>query len=72
MTNAPTISCRAALAGLAASVLGGTLPGEAAGGETQAGPVFSPLGPEAERYGAAEGFPTAVPLVGAAGAAGIA
>ena len=64
MTGTPNgiISRRAALAGLTASVLGGALPGAAAGGETEAGPVFSPSGPEAERYGAAEGYPIAVPL----------
>jgi CubicO group peptidase (beta-lactamase class C family) len=60
MTKAPTISRRAALAGLAASVVGGATPGMA--GDAETGPVFSPTGPEAERYGAAEGFPIAVPL----------
>src|ERR1700759_5251881 len=62
MTKAPTMSRRAALAGLAASVVGGAAPGKADGSETGAGPVFAPSGPEAERYGAAEGFPIAVPL----------
>jgi CubicO group peptidase (beta-lactamase class C family) len=60
MTKAPTISRRAALAGLAASVVGGATPGTA--GDTETGPAFSPTGPEAERYGAAEGYPIAVPL----------
>ena len=62
MTKAPTISRRAALAGLAASVVGSAAPENADGAETETGPVFSPTGPEAERYGAAEGFPIAVPL----------
>ena len=60
MTKAPTMSRRAALAGLAASVVGRAAPGKA--GETEVDPVFSPSGPEAERYGAAEGYPIAVPL----------
>src|ERR1700737_4169345 len=62
MTKAPTMSRRAALAGLAASVVGGAVHGEATGGEPEAGPVFTPSGPDAERYGAAEGYPIAVPL----------
>src|ERR1700748_1135498 len=60
MTKAPTMSRRAALAGLAASVVGRAAPGKA--GETEVDPVFSPSGPEDERYGAAEGYPIAVPL----------
>jgi CubicO group peptidase (beta-lactamase class C family) len=62
MTKAPRISRRAALAGLAVSVVGSAAPGKAASAETDAGPVFAPSGPDAERYGAAEGFPIAVPL----------
>ena len=65
MTKAPQISRRAALAGFTASIVGGATSGEAAAepaGETEAGPVFSPSGPEPERFGAAEGFPIAVPI----------
>lgn len=62
MAKAPTISRRATLAGLAASLVSGAAPGEAAGGDTETGPVFAPSGPDAERYGAAEGFPISVPL----------
>jgi CubicO group peptidase (beta-lactamase class C family) len=58
MAKSPKMSRRAALAGLAASVVGGPVSAETA----DAGPVFSPSGPDAERYGAAEGYPIAVPL----------
>jgi CubicO group peptidase (beta-lactamase class C family) len=56
------VSRRAALAGLAASIISGSA---SADGEriaqTDAGPGFSPSGPDALRYGAAEGFPVADP-----------
>jgi CubicO group peptidase (beta-lactamase class C family) len=55
------MSRRTALAGLAASVVGGAARAETTPA-AEAGPVFSPSGPEAMRYGAAEGFPIAVPL----------
>jgi CubicO group peptidase (beta-lactamase class C family) len=58
------VSRRAALAGLAATAAGVAF-GEAAPGdpttERPAGPLFSPSGPNAELYGAAEGFPIADP-----------
>ena len=50
------LSRRAALAGLAATAISGSIPLGAAA-EDSAGPVFSPSGPDAERYGAARGFP---------------
>ena len=59
------VSRRAALAGLAASLVSGAASADAAGEripKTDAGPVFSPSGPDAERYGAQEGFPVAVPM----------
>jgi CubicO group peptidase (beta-lactamase class C family) len=56
------VSRRKALAGLAATAASVAL-GEAAPGdrttERPAGPLFSPSGPNAELYGAAEGFPVA-------------
>ena len=58
------VSRRAALAGLAASVMSRSASGDETSGrapQTGAGPVFSPSGPEAVRYGAAEGFPTTDP-----------
>jgi CubicO group peptidase (beta-lactamase class C family) len=58
------VSRRAALAGLAASLISGTAYADATGEpipKTDAGPIFSPSGPDAIRYGAAEGFPVAVP-----------
>jgi hypothetical protein len=60
---AKVVSRRAVLAGLAASVISGPASAEETGGnpKTDAGPVFSPSGPDAVRYGAAEGFPVAVP-----------
>jgi CubicO group peptidase (beta-lactamase class C family) len=60
MSKAPKISRRAALAGLAASAVGGAARAESSQADTS--PVFAPSGPDAERYGAAEGFPAAVPL----------
>src|SRR5205085_11110216 len=58
------VSRRAALAGFAASAASSAF-GEApaATAEKAAGPVFSPSGPNAERYGAAEGFPIADPAL---------
>jgi CubicO group peptidase (beta-lactamase class C family) len=62
VSRPPTIvSRRAALAGLAAaavcrSAFAGPLP-ETAPADNGAGPVFSATGPDAERYGAAKGFP---------------
>ncbi|THD59017.1 MAG: class C beta-lactamase-related serine hydrolase [Bradyrhizobium sp.] len=58
---APTISRRAALAGLAATAACGpaiaeTIDDGAVTGNG-AGPTFSPTGPNADLYGAAEGFP---------------
>jgi Beta-lactamase len=58
------VSRRAALAGLAASAIGGSASADATSEritQTDAGPVFSPSGPDAERYGAAEGFPVSDP-----------
>lgn len=68
MTNSPrsTLSRRAALAGLAATAYGSAMAGsmvEAMAAENDAGPVFSPTGPDAERYGAAEGFPISNPAL---------
>src|SRR4051794_18286294 len=48
------LSRRAALAGLAATAAAGVVPADA---EDAGGPVFSPSGPKAEFYGAAENFP---------------
>src|SRR5437763_15954278 len=59
------VSRRAALAGFAASAASSAF-GEAAPdatAEKAAGPVFSPSGPNAELYGAAEGFPIADPAL---------
>jgi CubicO group peptidase (beta-lactamase class C family) len=59
------VSRRDALASLVAGVCGSIVRpipnGEAA--ENGAGPVFSPSGPDAERYGAAEGYPIADPTL---------
>ena len=60
MSKAPKMSRRTALAGLAASVLSRTARAESPQAET--GPVFAPSGWDAERFGAADGFPIAVPL----------
>src|SRR4051794_31272846 len=48
------LSRRAALAGLAATAAAGVVPADA---EDAGGPVFSPSGPKAEYYGAAENYP---------------
>jgi CubicO group peptidase (beta-lactamase class C family) len=57
------VSRRAALAGLAITAAGGSAVAEqvsdGTSGENAAGPMFSPSGPNAELYGAAEGFPIA-------------
>jgi CubicO group peptidase (beta-lactamase class C family) len=58
------VSRRATLAGLAASVISGSASADAGGeriAQTDAGPGFSPSGPDALRYGAAEDFPVADP-----------
>ena len=58
-----TVSRRAALTGFAITAAYGSAVAEQApdsmSGENGAGPVFSPSGPNAELYGAAEGFPIA-------------
>jgi len=60
------LSRRTALAGFAATcatgVAGSIVPGQAA--EDVGGPVFSPSGPKAEFYGAAENFPVRDPALG--------
>ena len=59
------LSRRAALASLAAacgSATAGSMV-KAVAAENDAGPVFSPTGPDAERYGAAEGFPISNPAL---------
>jgi Beta-lactamase len=57
------VSRRAALAGLAVTAAGGSAVAERVSNSTQgdngAGPTFSPSGPNAELYGAAEAFPIA-------------
>src|SRR6516225_2521202 len=57
------LSRRAALAGLAITAASGSAIAEQVSdgkpGENGAGPTFSPLGPNAELYGAAEGYPVA-------------
>jgi len=59
----PLVSRRAALASLAVTAAFGSAGAEQVSdntfGENGAGPTFSPLGPNAELYGAAEGFPIA-------------
>jgi CubicO group peptidase (beta-lactamase class C family) len=67
MSSSPrsTFSRRAALASLAAAcgtAMAGPIVGSKAA-ENDAGPVFSPTGPDAERYGAAEGFPISDPAL---------
>jgi len=59
------VSRRAALAGFVASAASSALSEAApdATAEKAAGPVFSPSGPNAELYGAAEGFPIADPTL---------
>lgn len=64
-THRHIVSRRGALASLAAGVCGyivRPIPNGAAA-ENGAGPVFSPSGPDAERYGAAEGYPIADPTL---------
>ena len=51
----PILSRRATLAGLAATCAAGSIAGAAA--EGSADPVFSPSGPNADLYGAAENYP---------------
>jgi hypothetical protein len=55
------VSRRAALAGIAITAAGGSVVAEQApastSGDNGAGPIFSPSGPNAELYGAIEGFP---------------
>ena len=57
------VSRRAALAGLAIAASWGSVVAEQVSantlGENSASPTFSPSGPHAELYGAAEGFPVA-------------
>ena len=60
------VSRRVALAGLAAAASGFALgqPARAGtAGDNGAGPIFSPTGPNAALYGAAEGFPIADPAL---------
>ncbi len=64
MSSSPRsiLSRRAALASLAVACGSVTMAGSMLEGmapENDTGPVFSPTGPDAERYGAAEGFPIA-------------
>ncbi|MBS0527860.1 MAG: serine hydrolase [Proteobacteria bacterium] len=56
----PILSRRAVLAGCAAAAVsssGGFAQADGAQAAVKAGPVFSPSGPDAERYGAAENYP---------------
>src|SRR6516165_2289620 len=59
----PLVSRRAALAGFAIAAASGSAVAEQVSdskpGENGAGPIFSPSGPNAELYGAAEGYPVA-------------
>ena len=59
----PLVSRRAALAGFAIAAASGSAVAEQVydikPGENGAGPIFSPSGPNAELYGAAEGYPVA-------------
>jgi CubicO group peptidase (beta-lactamase class C family) len=60
------VSRRAALAGLGAVACGSALAGSMVRGladENNIGPAFSPSGPDAELYGAAEGFPIPDPAL---------
>jgi CubicO group peptidase (beta-lactamase class C family) len=52
-----TLSRRATLAGVAATCAAGLVPMAHAAAEDAAGPVFSPSGPNAETYGAADNYP---------------
>jgi CubicO group peptidase (beta-lactamase class C family) len=56
-----TLSRRAALAGLAVLAAGRPNPARSAPTEGDLGPVFSPTGPDAVRYGIDEGFPARWP-----------
>jgi hypothetical protein len=64
-TRQHIVSRRGALASLAALACGSVVrpSPNAAAAENDAGPVFSPSGPDAERYGAAEGYPIADPAL---------
>jgi hypothetical protein len=57
------VSRRTALAGFAITTAHGVALADQVSSDTQSvnaeGPIFSPSGPNAERYGAAEGFPIA-------------
>jgi CubicO group peptidase (beta-lactamase class C family) len=53
----PVLSRRATLAGLAASCAAGLATPMRRAWAEDAGPIFSPTGPNAERYGAAAGYP---------------
>src|ERR1700737_5505017 len=58
------VTRRGVLAGLAAGVCGVTVAGtvrDIAVAEVGSGPTFSPSGPDAELYGASEGFPVPDP-----------
>jgi hypothetical protein len=59
------VSRRTALAGFAIATTRGSAAGRAVGdtntAETSADPLFSPSGPDAERYGAADGYPVPSP-----------
>jgi hypothetical protein len=65
LSNNGLVTRRAALAGVAAAAAYGAAGGYSANAEpasdstaaNRAGPVFSATGPDAERYGATEGFP---------------
>src|SRR5258708_5768621 len=56
------MSRRQALAGIAAVLAGSSTTAETAVPTHEGGPVFSPLGPDANHYGAAEGFPVRLPI----------
>ena len=61
-TASKPLTRRSMLAGLSASVLGtAALAGSGQGASTDASPSFSPTGPDAARYGAADGYPASVP-----------
>jgi CubicO group peptidase (beta-lactamase class C family) len=65
MTHRPGLrmmSRRQTVAGLAAALACSPAAGEAQPLGAAGGPVFSALGPDADRYGAAEGFPVRLPL----------
>jgi CubicO group peptidase (beta-lactamase class C family) len=58
------LSRREALAGLAVICAAGLVPTADATAESAAGPIFSPSGPRAEYYGAAENYPIKDPALG--------